>query len=91
MMTTASAEGEALRFSAYQYSPAGLVYSDDQWADSNLGDVRRKLNEYMDYDRPSAAVRRGWEALCGRGPRSAEAADVDAAADYLVDDGPALG
>eukprot|EP00969_Alexandrium_andersonii_P222242 9815651-Alexandrium_andersonii.AAC.1 len=37
MMTAASAEGEALRFSANQYSPASLVYSDDQWADSNLG------------------------------------------------------
>eukprot|EP00969_Alexandrium_andersonii_P274281 12122579-Alexandrium_andersonii.AAC.1 len=84
MMTTASAEGEALPFSAYQYSPASLVYSDNQWADSNLGDVRRKVDEHMDYDRPSAAVRRGWEALCkGRGPRSVEAADVDAAADYL--------
>eukprot|EP00969_Alexandrium_andersonii_P294658 13024686-Alexandrium_andersonii.AAC.1 len=46
----------------------------------------------MDYDRPSAAVRRGWEALCkGRGPRSAEAADMDAAADYLADNGAAWG
>eukprot|EP00969_Alexandrium_andersonii_P110399 4871648-Alexandrium_andersonii.AAC.1 len=43
-------------------------------------------------DQPTAAVRRGWEALCkGRGPRAAEAADMDAAADYLVDNGHALG
>eukprot|EP00969_Alexandrium_andersonii_P249533 11028260-Alexandrium_andersonii.AAC.1 len=63
-MTTSSAEGEALRFSAYQYTPASLVYSDDQWAGSNLVDVRRKVNEHMDYDRPPAAVRCGWEALC---------------------------
>eukprot|EP00969_Alexandrium_andersonii_P351424 15435400-Alexandrium_andersonii.AAC.1 len=42
MMTTASAKGEALWFSAYQYTPASLVYSDDQWAGSNLVDVRRK-------------------------------------------------
>eukprot|EP00969_Alexandrium_andersonii_P234723 10363323-Alexandrium_andersonii.AAC.1 len=69
MMTTSSAEGEALRFSAYQYSPASMVYTDDQWANSNLADARRKANEYMDLDRPSAAVRRGWEALCkGQGP-----------------------
>eukprot|EP00969_Alexandrium_andersonii_P057025 2515754-Alexandrium_andersonii.AAC.1 len=46
----------------------------------------------MDYDQPSAAVRRGWEALCERkGPRSAEAVDVDQAADWLVDNGNALG
>eukprot|EP00969_Alexandrium_andersonii_P019241 840510-Alexandrium_andersonii.AAC.1 len=84
MMTTTSAEGEVLRFSAYQYTPVGLVYSDDQWASNNLGDVRQKVNEYMDYDRPPAAVHRGWEALCkGRGPPSAEAADMGAAADYL--------
>eukprot|EP00969_Alexandrium_andersonii_P288814 12766617-Alexandrium_andersonii.AAC.1 len=69
MMTTASAEGEARRFSAYQRTPASLVYSDGQWAGSNLVDDWRKVKEYMDYDRPSAAVRRGWEALCkGRGP-----------------------
>eukprot|EP00969_Alexandrium_andersonii_P196342 8674394-Alexandrium_andersonii.AAC.1 len=42
MMTTSSAEGEALRFSAYQYSPASLVYADDQWADASLADVQRK-------------------------------------------------
>eukprot|EP00969_Alexandrium_andersonii_P336863 14889587-Alexandrium_andersonii.AAC.1 len=46
----------------------------------------------MDLDRPSAAVRRGREARCkGQGPRSADAADMDAAADYLVDNGSALG
>eukprot|EP00969_Alexandrium_andersonii_P182694 8072771-Alexandrium_andersonii.AAC.1 len=46
----------------------------------------------MDYDRPTAAVRRGREAPCaGKGPRSAEAADMDQAADYLVDNGNALG
>eukprot|EP00969_Alexandrium_andersonii_P126539 5593128-Alexandrium_andersonii.AAC.1 len=46
----------------------------------------------MDMDRPSATVRKGWEALCKeKGPRSAEAGAVDAAAEYLVDNGPALG
>eukprot|EP00969_Alexandrium_andersonii_P092739 4093604-Alexandrium_andersonii.AAC.1 len=69
MMTTASAEGEALRYSAYQYAPTSLVYSDDQWANVSLADARRKVNEYMDYDRPTAAARRGWEALHkGKGP-----------------------
>eukprot|EP00969_Alexandrium_andersonii_P034895 1527115-Alexandrium_andersonii.AAC.1 len=62
-MTTSSAEGEALRFSAYQYSPVSLVYADDQWANASPADVQRKAKEYMDYDQPSAAVRRGWEAL----------------------------
>eukprot|EP00969_Alexandrium_andersonii_P213259 9417179-Alexandrium_andersonii.AAC.1 len=62
MMTTASAEGEALRYSACQYSPASLAYSGDQWANANLTDVRRKVNEHMDYDQPTAAVWRGWEA-----------------------------
>eukprot|EP00969_Alexandrium_andersonii_P233079 10290799-Alexandrium_andersonii.AAC.1 len=91
MMTTASAEGEAFRFSAYQYTPASLVYADDQWANVGLSDVRREINEFMDYDQPTAAVRRGWGALCkGRGPRAAEASDMDAAADYLVDNGHAL-
>eukprot|EP00969_Alexandrium_andersonii_P070276 3101729-Alexandrium_andersonii.AAC.1 len=46
----------------------------------------------MDYAQPSAAVRRGWEALCKRkGPRSAQAGDMDQAADWLVDNGNALG
>eukprot|EP00969_Alexandrium_andersonii_P147318 6514343-Alexandrium_andersonii.AAC.1 len=46
----------------------------------------------MAFDRPSAAVRRGWEALRKRkGPRSAEAADLDNAADWLVDNANALG
>eukprot|EP00969_Alexandrium_andersonii_P267616 11826684-Alexandrium_andersonii.AAC.1 len=46
----------------------------------------------MEVDRPSAAVRRGWEALCKRqGPRSAAAADMDSAADWLVDNANVLG
>eukprot|EP00969_Alexandrium_andersonii_P065133 2868084-Alexandrium_andersonii.AAC.1 len=43
-------------------------------------------------DQPSAVVRKGWEALCKeKGPRSAEASAMDAAAVYLVDNGSALG
>eukprot|EP00969_Alexandrium_andersonii_P325304 14373702-Alexandrium_andersonii.AAC.1 len=83
-MTTSSAEGEALRFSAYQYSQVSLVYSDDQWAGASLANVQRKVKEHMGYDQPSAAVRCGWEALCKqKGPGSAEAIDVDQAADWL--------
>eukprot|EP00969_Alexandrium_andersonii_P022041 964709-Alexandrium_andersonii.AAC.1 len=63
-MATSSAEGEASRFSACQYSPATLVYADDQWANASLAGVQRKVEEHMDYDKPSAAVRRGWESLC---------------------------
>eukprot|EP00969_Alexandrium_andersonii_P006456 280471-Alexandrium_andersonii.AAC.1 len=63
-MTTASAEGEAIRYSAYQYSPASLVYTDEQWAGKMLADVKRLVDEYMDMDQASATVRKGWEALC---------------------------
>eukprot|EP00969_Alexandrium_andersonii_P042986 1885687-Alexandrium_andersonii.AAC.1 len=46
----------------------------------------------MDVDRPSAAVRRGREALRKRlGPRSSAAADTDSAADRLVDNANVLG
>eukprot|EP00969_Alexandrium_andersonii_P211019 9319888-Alexandrium_andersonii.AAC.1 len=46
----------------------------------------------MDFHRPSAAVRRGWDALRGRqGPRSAAAVGVGDAADWLVDNANALG
>eukprot|EP00969_Alexandrium_andersonii_P103406 4562892-Alexandrium_andersonii.AAC.1 len=76
MVTTRSAKGEALRFSAYQHRPASLVYSDEQWANKNLGKAQRQANAYMDYDQPPAAVRRGRGALCrGHGPGSSEAAD----------------
>eukprot|EP00969_Alexandrium_andersonii_P235000 10375942-Alexandrium_andersonii.AAC.1 len=70
MMATTSAEGEALRYSAYQYMPTSLVYSDDQWANVSLADVHRKVNEHMDYDRPTAVVRRGrGVAICAdKGP-----------------------
>eukprot|EP00969_Alexandrium_andersonii_P269936 11931060-Alexandrium_andersonii.AAC.1 len=91
-MTTSSAEGKSLRYSAYQYSPASLVYADDQRANASLADVHRKVNEHMGYDQTTSAVRRGWEVLCKqKGPRSAEAADMGQAADYLVDNGSALG
>eukprot|EP00975_Prorocentrum_lima_P029806 6256069-Prorocentrum_lima.AAC.1 len=64
MMTAASAEGEPLRFSAYQYSPASLVYTDEQWAGKSLAEVKRAVEEYMEMDDVPAIVRKGWEALC---------------------------
>eukprot|EP00969_Alexandrium_andersonii_P253857 11219998-Alexandrium_andersonii.AAC.1 len=59
-MATSSAEGEALRLSAYQYTPASLVCAGDQWADASLVDVAREVREYVGIDQPSAAARRGW-------------------------------
>eukprot|EP00969_Alexandrium_andersonii_P048635 2133297-Alexandrium_andersonii.AAC.1 len=85
-MTTSSAEGYPVLSLAYPYTPASLVYTDEQWADISLADAPAKVRDFIEADRPSAAVRRGREALCRRlGPRSAAALDMDSAADWLVD------
>eukprot|EP00969_Alexandrium_andersonii_P331819 14664541-Alexandrium_andersonii.AAC.1 len=80
-MTASSADGEALRFSAYQYTPASLVYADDQWAETNLVDVpARSGTSWRSIGRARLRTDKG--ALCERqGPRSAAAADMGSGAD----------
>eukprot|EP00969_Alexandrium_andersonii_P330473 14605759-Alexandrium_andersonii.AAC.1 len=90
--TAGSAEGEPLRFSAYQYKPSLLLHRDADWRGARPEEVQGKVRALIaGGDAPVEALE-GRDAICrNAGPHSPEGPPMHAAAKWLAKNAEAAG
>eukprot|EP00969_Alexandrium_andersonii_P141793 6268734-Alexandrium_andersonii.AAC.1 len=92
VMTACSAEGEPLRFSAYQYTPKCLLYRDADWRVVRPEEAQGRARDIVAAGGAPAEALEGWGAICrAAGPHSLEGPPMVAAARWLATNADAIG